>query len=93
MPTFKKRFLTPARVITVHLESYLEVIKLDWTLTCVTPAIQISYLLYKGGKEGPPLLLREVAAISIFIIYQCVQGALAISDSINYLGISSKQSN
>lgn len=29
--------------------------------------------------------------MSIFIICQCVQGALATSDSASYLGISSKQ--
>lgn len=89
MLTFKKLFLTPGQV-TAHLESYLEVIKLDWTLSCMTPAIQISYLVYKRGKEGPPLLIREVTAMSIFIIYQYVQGAPATSDSVKYLGISSK---
>lgn len=61
MLTFKTSFLSPGRV-TACLESYLEVIKLDWTLTCVTPAIQISYLVYKGGKEGPPLLVMQVTA-------------------------------
>lgn len=92
MSTFKKWFLTPGRV-TVCLESCLEVIKLDWTSTCMTPAIQISYLVYKGGKEGPPLLVMETTAMSIFFIYQCVQGAPATSDSVNYLGIPSKESN
>lgn len=61
MLTFKTSFLSPGRV-TACLESYLEVIKLDRTLTCVTLAIQISYLVYKGGKEGPPLLVMQVTA-------------------------------
>lgn len=29
--------------------------------------------------------------MSIFIIYQCVEGASATSDSVSYLGISSSQ--
>ena len=64
---------------------------LGWTLAYRTAGIQISYLVYKGGKGGPPLLRRKVTAMSIFIICQCVQGALATSDSSSYLGISSKR--